>query len=168
MYLVVFKSNAQFYVHVKFYPAVVEFLFQSVRNLTVDHGVQNTSCQSQLCVFDNPNFHIVITLISNKYLKVWNQDRLWSSHCRTISSLPSINTLWINIFNQKSTSLFYILAHSFSSCPKVVRKDLAGFLCTKIYRKTNVMLVNLTLSWQASPLASQEFSLNKINNVLFA
>lgn len=123
MYLVFFKSSAQFYLHAKFYPAVVELLIQSVRNWTMDSVVQNTSCQSQLCVSDNPNFHIVIMLMSNKYLKVWNQDRLWSSHYRTISSLTSINTLWINIFNKKSTYLFYILARSFSFCPKVVIED---------------------------------------------
>lgn len=122
----------------------------------MDSGVQNTSCQSQLCVFDNSNFHIVITLISNKYLKVWNRERLWSSHSRTISSLTSINILWINVFNQKSTYLFYILAHSFSSCPKVVIKYfIRAFLHQNFYRKTNVMLVILTLSNQASPLAFQ-------------
>lgn len=54
----IFEQNIEFYLHVKFYLAIFDLLFQSARILTMDSSMQNTGCQSQLCVFDNRNFYI--------------------------------------------------------------------------------------------------------------
>lgn len=37
-----FEPNAKFYLHVKFYLAIFDHLFQYVRILTVNSGMQNT------------------------------------------------------------------------------------------------------------------------------
>lgn len=39
------EPNTEFHLHVKYYSAIFDLFFQSVRILTMDFGMKNTGCQ---------------------------------------------------------------------------------------------------------------------------